>query len=416
MTVAGPATGEEQRPEREEQHGWAGGGSRKPANGSENLDGQADEFASRRADPHKLAVRLSTRSPGPPSGTISLARIAGIRRPLLLAVLLAAPAVSACGGSGTTTSTTASRSPAAHARTSLAAGAHAPPARPATLVYRPWYKLPAPLKDPAFAVLGAGRFALLGGLDSSEVSSAGIEIADAAGVLHTGSLPLAQPDAQAAELGGKVYVFGGGSSTELDHIVSFDPARGAVSTVGTLPRAQSDVAVTAAGGTAYVVGGYDGTNWLNTILAWRPGSPVRVAGHLPVGLRYAAASAVGGRILVIGGSAPAGASDAIYRFDPASGQVREIGRLPQPITHASAAALDGFVYLVGGRGNDLGSQTATVSSIDPRTGAVAVAGRLPEPLSDTASLSIGGGIVVAGGLTPTSTVADVGELAPRHWP
>ena len=171
-------------------------------------------------------------------------------------------------------------------------------------MYRARYQLPAPLKDPAFAGLGAGRFALLGGLDSSEVSSAGIEIADGSGVLHTASLPLAQHDAQAAELGGEVYVFGGGSSTELDHIVSFDPARRVVSTVGTLPRAQSDVAVTATGGTAYVVGGYDGTNWLNTILAWRPGSPVRVVARLPVGLRYAAATAVGGQILVIGGSTP----------------------------------------------------------------------------------------------------------------
>ena len=98
------------------------------------------------------------------------------------------------------------------------------PARPATLVYRSRYQLPAPLKDPAFAVLGAGRFALLGGLDSSEVSSAGIEVADLHGVLRTASLPLAQHDAQGALLGGRVYVFGGGSSSELDHIVSFDPA------------------------------------------------------------------------------------------------------------------------------------------------------------------------------------------------
>ena len=125
-------------------------------------------------------------------------------------------------------------------------------------------------------------------------------------------------------------------------------------------------------------------------------------------------NAVGGRILIIGGSKPDGASDAIYRFDPASGQVREIGRLTLPITHASATALGAFVHLVGGRGNDLGSQTASVWSIDPRTGAVAVAGRLPEPLSDTAPVAIGGGIVVAGGLTPTSTVAGVGELVPRR--
>lgn len=274
--------------------------------------------------------------------------------------------------------------------------------------------LPAPLKDPAFAVLGAGRFALLGGLDSAEVSSAGIEVADLHGVLRTASLPLAQHDAQGALLGGTVYVFGGGSSSELDHIIGFDPAGGAIRTVGALPRAQSDVAVAATGGTAYVVGGYDGTSWLNTILAWRPGSPARVAGHLPVGLRYSAVSAVGGHLLIIGGSTPDRASDAIYRFDPATGQVQLIGRLPRATTHASAATLGSFVYLVGGRGDTLGSQTADVLSIDPRTGAVRRAGRLPEPLSDTASLSIGGAIVVAGGLAPTSTVASVGELVPSR--
>jgi Kelch motif len=319
-------------------------------------------------------------------------------------------AASGCGGSAATKTSTGAPPASAHA--GHTAVGHAAPARPATFVYRPRYELAAPLKDPAFAVLGGGRFALLGGLDSSEVSSAGIEIADRQGVLHTASLPLAQHDAQGAELDGDVYVFGGGSSTELDHIISFDPARGIVSTVGTLPRAQSDVAVTATGGKAYVVGGYDGTNWLNTIIAWRPGSPVQVVAHLPVGLRYAAATAVGGKILIIGGSTPEAASDAIYRFDPSTGDVRVIGRLPQPITHASAATLGAFVYLVGGRGNDLGSQTARVWSIDPRTGAVAAAGRLPEPLSDTASLPIHGSILVAGGLAPNSTVAGVGELVP----
>jgi N-acetylneuraminic acid mutarotase len=290
------------------------------------------------------------------------------------------------------------------------------PVRPAALVYRSRYQLPAALKDPAFAPLGAARFALLGGLDSSEVSSAGIAVADLHGVLQTASLPLAQHDAQAADLGGVVYVFGGGSATELNHIVSFDPTSGAVHTVGMLPHAQSDVAVAESGGTAYVVGGYDGTNWINTILAWRPGSPVRVAGQLPVGLRYAAATAVDGRILIIGGSTPTSASDAIYSFDPATGQVRKLGRLPQPITHASAATLGSFAYLVGGRGNSLGSQTATVWSIDPRTGVVAVAGHLPAPLSDTASVEISGTIVVAGGLAPTTTVAGVGQLVPTPAP
>jgi N-acetylneuraminic acid mutarotase len=139
-----------------------------------------------------------------------------------------------------------------------------------------------------------------------------------------------------------------------------------------------------------------------------------VVGHLPVGLRYSAVTAVDGQLLIIGGSTPDGASDAIYRFDPATGRVAQIGRLPASITHAGAATLGSFAYLVGGRGDNLGSQTANVWSIDPRTGAVRRAGRLPEPLSDTGVLSIDGAIVVVGGLSPASTVARVGELVPSR--
>lgn len=331
----------------------------------------------------------------------------------LLSAIALALASAGCGGGGSTT-TGSSRSARTHGHSSTGVGTKPAPASPAQLTYHPLYSLPAPLRDPASAVLGGGRFALVGGLDAADTSSAGIELADLHGVLHTASLPLAQHDAQGAQLAGMVYVFGGGSLSELDHIISIDPARGVVRNVGTLPKAQSDVAVTAYAGTAYVVGGYDGTNWLDTILAWRPGSSARVVAHLPVGLRYASASSVDGQVLIIGGSTPNGASNAIYRFDPATRRVRQIGRLPEPITHAGAATLGSYVYLVGGRGDNLGSQTASVWSINPLTGAVRRAGRLPKPLSDTGVMSIGAALAVVGGLSPTSTEAGVGELVPSR--
>jgi N-acetylneuraminic acid mutarotase len=331
-----------------------------------------------------------------------------------VALFALALALAGAGCGGGSTHTAAGPRAARHTDSSTAAAAKAVLARPAQLVYHHLYSLPAPLRDPASAVLGSGHFVLLGGLDAADSSSAGIELADLHGVLHTISLPLAQHDAQGAQLGGVVYVFGGGSFSELDHIVSFDPVRDLVHTVGVLPRAQSDVAVTASDGTAYVVGGYDGTTWLDTILAWRPGTAARVVAHLPVGLRYAAASTVHGQVVIIGGSTPTGASDAVYRFNPANGLVRQIGRLPQPITHAGAATLGSFVYLVGGRGDNLDSQTASVWSINPLTGAVRRAGQLSEPLSDTGVVSTGGALVVVGGLSPTGTQAGVGELVPIH--
>ena len=280
------------------------------------------------------------------------------------------------------------------------------------LAYHFLYSLPAPLRDPAYATLGGTRFAMLGGLDAADVSADGIEIADLRGVLHTATLPSAQHDAQGALVDGKVYVFGGGSATELDHILRYDPASDAVTQVGSLPAPQSDVAVTRVGTVAYIVGGFDGVNYLDTVVAWHPGARPHVEARLPVGLRYAAVAIADGGLLVIGGSTPTGASDAIYRVDLITHQVRRLGTLAHPATHGEAVTLGRYVYLVGGRRDLLNGQTAAVYAIDPSTGKVQAAGHLPQPTSDAAALTIGDVIVVAGGQSPTSTLTGVGELVP----
>ena len=296
----------------------------------------------------------------------------------------------------------------------FARSAHARASKPLAVKvsYRPLFSLPAPLQDPAIAGLSGGRFVLLGGLDAADTSTAGVLVANLRGPLRTALLPGAQHDAQAAALAGQVYVFGGGEFTQYDHILHFDPATGTVSAAGVLPTPASDVAVTEMGGTAYIVGGFDGSNWLDTILAWRPGTSARVLARLPVALRYAAVAAVNGVILIIGGTTPTGTSDAIYRFDPATGVVRELGRLPQPITHAGAAPLGSSVYLIGGRGGNLDGQSNRVWAIDPSNGAVHVAGRLPRALSDLTVLPLGNAILLAGGRTSEGTQAAVGELVP----
>jgi len=109
------------------------------------------------------------------------------------------------------------------------------------------------------ASLGAGRFVAMGGVTAAVTSTANVIVADSQGVIATTALPGAQHDAQAANLGGQVYVFGGGELTQYDHILRFDPATRSVTQVGNLPTAQSDVAVTRVGGTAYVVNSGDGT-------------------------------------------------------------------------------------------------------------------------------------------------------------
>jgi hypothetical protein len=335
---------------------------------------------------------------------------------LVAALVLAAcvaSGVTACGGGGGGGGASAAHTSSAAHRASTRHTSAKPTGRsplPVRLRYHPLYALPAPLRDPAYTVLGGGRFAMLGGLDGADVSVAAIEVADLHRVLRTGALPGPQHDAQAALLDDKVYVFGGGFTTELDHILMYDPRGGQTSPSGTLAVPQSDVAVTQSGGTAYIVGGYDGTTYLNTIVAWRPGSRPTVVARLPDGLRYAAVTIAGSGLYVLGGVTPAGTSDAIYRFDLVSHRVRRIGTLPHPTEHGNAVTVGSMIYLVGGRGPGDSDQTSAVYAVDPLTGRVRMAGHLPKPTSDAAVMTIGRAIVVAGGQSPTGTLDGVGEL------
>ncbi|HYZ81968.1 MAG TPA: hypothetical protein VE571_11895, partial [Solirubrobacteraceae bacterium] len=136
----------------------------------------------------------------------------------MLALIVAA-GMSACGGSGGQTASHTSRAAARHARAAKAAARRTAAITPVALRYRALYALPAPLRDPAYAPVGGGRFVMLGGLDAADVSASGIEVASLHGVVRSASLPSPQHDAQAAILGGKVYVFGGGDTAELDHIL-----------------------------------------------------------------------------------------------------------------------------------------------------------------------------------------------------
>jgi N-acetylneuraminic acid mutarotase len=251
---------------------------------------------------------------------------------------------------------------------------------------------------------------LLGGLTAADTSSDAVTTGDLAHAANRAALPNAQHDAQAANLDGRVYVFGGGQYSQYDHILAYDPQTNSVTLAGRLPAAASDVAVAGDGRTAYVVGGFDGVHWLNTVVAYRPGTAPRVVARLPVALRYAAAAVTGSHLLIAGGSTPGGASRAIYRFDPRTGALTTAGRLPAPITHAAAGVIGSTMYLIGGRGDLVTSRRATIYAIDPATGRVRQAGRLPFPLSDAAVISLGGRLVVAGGSGPAGTQAAVGEL------
>jgi YVTN family beta-propeller protein len=273
--------------------------------------------------------------------------------------------------------------------------------------------LPAPLQDPAAAVVGR-RAILLGGLTAADTSSDAVISANARVGRAIGSLPSARHDTAAATLAGNVYLFGGGNGVaQLDDILRVDPATGHATLVSHLPAGSSDSSAAAIGGTAYVVGGFTGTRWLDTIVAWRPGAAARVVAHLPHALRYAAVAVAGNRLVIAGGSLEDGtASSDVLAFTPSSGRVVRLGKLPAPTTHAAAAALGSVVYVIGGRGATLGSATDRIVAIDVASRRVRPAGTLTVARSDLAATNVGGSILVFGGHAASGTVATIARLTP----
>jgi DNA-binding beta-propeller fold protein YncE len=247
------------------------------------------------------------------------------------------------------------------------------------------YQLRAPLSRET-VMSGAGGLLLAGGLTAQGTSTDSLTALDPATGATTvaGRLAAATHDAAGATLGGRAYLFGGGTEASVPTIQAFTPpaapaGRVRAAVVGQLPAARSDASGVTAGSVAYVIGGYDGFSWDPRVIATRDGQHFRAVARLPVPVRYAAVAAAAGEIWVFGGETPAGPTDAIQRISPATGAATVVGHLPQPLQGASALVLDGQIYLAGGASGSLTS--AAVYRFDPAVSRVTAAGALPVPVA-----------------------------------
>ncbi len=336
-----------------------------------------------------------------------LAASVGMGRSLVLAAALGLVLLAGCGGGH---HAAPSSTPGKTLTVSRSVRRAAPIRR---LVAVPAGNLASAVQDAASAPWTGGAV-LIGGLTPSDVSSDEIVTATRAGSQRVGRIPTALHDSAAVTIGGRTYLFGGGTGVaQIDTILMVDPRTGAAQQVGRLPAGSSDQSAAAIGRTAYVVGGYTGTHWLDTIVAWTRDGTARVVAHLPHTLRYAAVTAAAGRIVIAGGSLENGtASDAVYAFVPATRRVLRIGRLPAATTHAAAATIGGTAFVIGGRSATLNTPTSRIVAVDPTKRTVRAAGSLREPLSDLAAVAESHGILLAGGHGRSGTVSSLTELVP----
>jgi hypothetical protein len=245
--------------------------------------------------------------------------------------------------------------------------------------------LPQAFSKAAAVALPHGRLMVLGGYTGS-ASLETILAGTPSRLRVVGHLPRPTHDAAAAELGGSVYLFGGGESVSVPSVVRVDPRTGRSSQAPALGEPLSDLGAVAIGGRAYLVGGYTGTQFATAVLRYRPTTTIA---RLPTGTRYAGVTAIGRTIYVAGGLTTAGATRAVYAVSLGGG-LRRIATLPRREDHAALAALGGWLYLVGGR---------RVLAIDPKSGKVTTAARLPASVSDPTATTVGSRIVITGGGT-----------------
>lgn len=273
--------------------------------------------------------------------------------------------------------------------------------------------LPAPVYR-TVAVAASGRVYVLGGHNLAGGSVTSVESFEprSGSTRVAGDLVYPTHGAAAANLRGRILVFGGASSSVHDVVQQFFPATGRSRVLATMPTVRADVTAAVAAGRVILVGGFDGNGPQSSVWATRDGRRFAIVAQLPQAVRYPAVAALGANVYAFGGLISGGEytgtfSTDIQRIDLRTGSARIIGHLPTPLAHAMAATVDGHVYLLGG--STPHGPSALIRRLDPASGRTSLAGRLPHPLTDAAVASIGSTIYLLGGIShgPLATILAV---------
>ncbi|MGD0594284.1 MAG: kelch repeat-containing protein [Acidimicrobiales bacterium] len=235
------------------------------------------------------------------------------------------------------------------------------------------WQLNSPLsRSVVLPAAGAQSLIVAGGLEPAGASDLGVYDVEASSGTATQVGNLLEPlhDAAGVVLGGKGYVFGGGTATPLTTVQVLPSLGGtAVSTtpatsVGVLPQPRTGASAVAIGGTAYLIGGMAATAADPAVLATSDGIHFATVAKLPVPVRDAAVAVLDGRIYVFGGDAANGAHaghpvDTVQMIDPSAHSATVVGSLPAPVTGAAAATLAGVIYVAGGEAAASAAATPT---------------------------------------------------------
>jgi len=228
--------------------------------------------------------------------------------------------------------------------------------------------------------------------------------------------PIARYEAGGAQVGGKLYVFGGYVNGRIESTARsdvYDPATNGWRRIADMPVQLTHSPAVVVGTEIWLVGGFVGNHpgpstsdvWIysTTANSWRrgPSLPLR---------RGAAAAAIVGRSIHIFGGVDRAAGSNVY-VDEDDHWMLDLDRqdlgwqrraaLPVARNHLGGGALGGRVYAVGGQfgGNESSGNRAEVHRYDPATDRWTAVAPLPAPRGHTTASVFAhrGRLVVAGG-------------------
>lgn len=183
-------------------------------------------------------------------------------------------------------------------------------------------------------------------------------------------LPSVEPIQSPAVIGDGRYLYkiGGmqvhnaaGKPTELRSVVAaerFDPSKNRWDPLPNLPEPRSSHYAVVVGSTLYVVGGWGldgGMNdgeWRDTMLTADLNQPTFTWNSVKMPFQIRAEGLVphAGKLYVLGGLAPEGSTDAVHRYDIASGQWSDGPAFPEENLTARGAVYKGRLYANGANG------------------------------------------------------------------
>ncbi|MAF48805.1 MAG: hypothetical protein CMM10_11100 [Rhodospirillaceae bacterium] len=175
----------------------------------------------------------------------------------------------------------------------------------------------------------------------------------------------ANSETAVAQMGDKIYVFGGYPRLRItvDTAIEYDAKTDSWRHIARLPVKTNHAMAAAVNGRVYVIGGQqtaggrrvggrfqrEDPKFLNRVFAWNP-STNQWAEKAPMPSKRSGGVAVaaGGKIYVAGGRTRESGDDfAVY--DPEADRWTVLPDVPTQRNHLGAAAIDGKIYVVGGR-------------------------------------------------------------------